>query len=80
MEKMERDKMSDSRKVRKQVKDLGMAAFVKLHGFDLYKREGKQFVFVIDPSQDEEFEKTKVDYINGPFHKFDSEIMALKSL
>ena len=67
-------------KIKKVVKDLGMAAYLKLHGFDLHRKEGRHFAFTIVEEQDDEFEKTKVDYINGPFHKFDSEIMGLKAL
>lgn len=70
--------MANQKKV--SVKDLGMAAYLKLHGFDLYKKEGRLFCFLIEHEQDDEFERTKVEYINGPFHKFDAQIMALKAL
>lgn len=74
------DEKNETNLVLKGVKDLGMAAYLKLHGFDLYMKQGRTFLFQIKPTQSEEFERTKVEYINGPFHKFDSEIMALKSL
>lgn len=73
--------MADGKRTKKiQVKDLGMAAYLKLQGYDVHRRESRGFSFMIDPAEEEEFEALKVEYINGPFHKFDAEIMALKSL
>ena len=72
--------MSDNGKKKVVVKDLGMAAYIKLQGYNLYRREGRGFSFLIEDGQTEEIEALKAEYINGPFHKFDSEILALKSL
>ena len=62
------------------VKDLGMAAFMKMKGYKLLKRRGKEFDFAIDESEQEEFEKAQIEYVNSSFVEFDSQIMNLKKL
>ncbi len=62
------------------VKDLGMAAFMKMKGYKLLKRRGKEFDFAINESEQEEFEKDQIEYVNSSFAEFDAQIMNLKKL
>lgn len=68
------------RKVTVAVKDLGMAAYLKMKGYDLHERHKKEFYFIIHEAEREEFKRQQVEYVNSAFCKFDSEIMALKKL
>jgi hypothetical protein len=62
------------------VKDLGMAAYLKMIGFKLSARRGREFDFVVRESEQDEFNSKKVEYLNSQFSAFDSEIMNLKKL
>lgn len=62
------------------VKDLGMAAFMKMKGYKLLKRRGREFDFEICESEQEEFEKAQIEYVNSSFAEFDSQLMNLKKL
>ena len=73
-------KKDDDAKKKVGIKDLGMAAFMKCQGWNLYRKEGRNFVFLIEPEEEEAFSADRVTYINGPFAKFDAAIMQLKAL
>lgn len=66
--------------IRKKVEDLGVAAFLKMHGFKIAGRKGKDFYFDIKWEEEKEFHSHQIEYANSPFHAFDHEIMALKKL
>lgn len=72
--------MEEGRKVVGTAKDLGMAAYLKMRGYKLLRRRGKEFDFTIKESEQERFEEEKVDYVNSAFATFDSELMHLKKL
>lgn len=67
-------------KVRKNVSDLGQAAFVKMHGFKCAGRRGRIFAFDIDKSQESEMDSLLLEYINSSMISFDNELMALKKM
>ena len=73
-----------SKKARRSVSDLGMAAYVKLHGFKCLGRKGRNFYFEVDedsPRHNEmSFDHLTVEYVNSPMHEFDSAIMSLKKM
>ena len=62
------------------IKDLGMAAYLKMIGFRLAARRGREFDFRIKESEQEEFNHKKIEYLNSEFSAFDSEIMNMKKL
>jgi len=62
------------------VKDLGMAAYLKMKGYKLLNRRGREFDFVINESEQDEFKRAQVEYVNSSFAEFDAEIMNLKKL
>ena len=67
-------------KVIKEIDDLGIAAYVVLHGFKLVGRKGKVFYFDIYKREEDDFHQTLFDYVNSECQKFDSELMALKRM
>jgi len=69
-----------SNKISKSVSDLAMAAYIKMHGFKCIGRKGRNFFFELSEDDTNQFEQLKLEYINSPFHSFDSEIMALKKI
>ena len=62
------------------VKDLGMAAYMRMQGFRLKSRRGKEFQFFVPANEQEAFQNAQIEYVNSPFAAFDSEIMNLKKL
>ena len=74
--------MSDNteRKIRKSVEDLGVAAYLRMHGFKVIGRKGKAVYFEINESEENEFNRDSFEYVNSPFHDFDSHIKSLKKI
>lgn len=70
----------NSKKVKKQISDLGMAAYIKIHGFRCVGRKGKNYYFEADEKDCDQFDQLTVDYINSPMHDFDSALMSLKKI
>lgn len=68
------------KKISRAVTDLAMAAYVKMHGFKCIGRKNKNFYFEMAPEDTNQFEQLRLDYVNGPYLQFDSEIMALKKI
>jgi len=66
--------------LRKPVSDLGMAAFVKMHGFKCAGRKGRNFYFEVNASDLDKFEQLCLEYVNSPYHDFDACIMAMKKV
>lgn len=67
-------------KVRKNIDDLGVAAYLRMHGYKVIGRKGKSVYFEIDETESDEFNRRSFDYVNSPFHEFDSHIMSLKKI
>lgn len=67
-------------KVSRTAGDLAMGAYCKMHGFKCIGRRGRNFYFEMNEEDVKQFEQLKLDYINSPYHDFDSEIMALKKI
>lgn len=65
---------------RKFLADLGMAAYVKIHGFKCVGRKGKNFYFEVSEEDNNEFERLCIEYLNSAMHEFDSALMSLKKM
>lgn len=70
----------NANKVRKSTEDLGVAAYLRMHGFKVCGRKGKIFYFDIMSEEEEAFNEAVFEYPNSPYHDFDANIMALKKL
>lgn len=64
----------------KQIRDIGIAAYLVMHDYKLSDKQEKNFIFVIEPSENKKFEDLKISYLSSEFHHFDSCIMSLKKL
>jgi hypothetical protein len=64
----------------KEIRDIGIAAYLVMHEFKLHDKKEKNFIFSIDPNDQKKFEDLKISYLSSEFHHFDSCIMSLKKL
>ena len=72
--------MEKKARIRKSVSDLGVSAYIKMHGFKCVGRKNRNFYFEIEENQANEFDQLTFDYSNSPMHDFDSCLMSLKKL
>lgn len=66
--------------MRKHVDDLGAAAYLRMLGFNVVGRRGRNFYFEFDESEEKEFNKLCFEYLNSSFHQFDAYLMSLKKM
>ena len=64
----------------KEIRDIGIAAYLVMHEFKLHDKRDKSFIFSINPAENKKFEDLKISYLSSEFHHFDSCIMSLKKL
>lgn len=68
------------RKIRKQIDDMGVAAYLKMQGFKVVGRKGKNFFFDLPPEDEPEFDEKTFEFVNSVFHNYDANLMALKKM
>ena len=66
--------------MRKSVSDLGVAAYLRMHGFKVIGRKNKTIWFEIKEDESSDFERLSFEYVNGPYHDFDANLMLLKKM
>ena len=66
--------------VRKYIDDLGAAAYIMMHKYEVIGKRGKSYCFEIDEAEMDEINKLYRKYLNSEFHRFDSCIMSLKKV
>ena len=64
----------------KKVSDIGIAAYLMMHGYKVVGREGKIIYFNIKDDEEQEFDTLSFEYLSSQFHHFDNNIMALKKM
>lgn len=64
--------------VGRPVSDLGIGAYVMLHGYKVLGRKGKVIFFEVAEKDDKEFVRLQIEYLGGTFHQFDAYLMGLK--
>lgn len=62
------------------VSDLGAGAYLIMHGFDMIGREGKNILFSVPESDQNDFEEKQLEYISSVYRNFDSCIMSIKRI
>lgn len=67
-------------KTQKSVSDLGAAAYILMHNYQVIGRQGRDIYFSVTPEQAEKFDDLTLDYLSSEFHRFDSCIMSLKKV
>lgn len=66
--------------VRKCITDLGIAAFVSMHGFKFCGRKGKNIFFDVKENDINDFDKLCFEYFSSACAVFDDHLMKLKKL
>lgn len=66
--------------ISKCVNDLGVAAYVSMHSYDLLGRKDRSFCFKVDKEKEQEFEQLKFAYLFSEYHYFDHCLMGLKKV
>lgn len=64
----------------KNIRDIGIAAYLVMHDYKLCDKQEKNFIFSIEQNENKKFEDLKISYLSSEFHHFDSCIMSLKKL
>lgn len=58
--------------IQKSVNDLGIAAYLMMHGYKVVGRRNRTVFFEIGESETKEFDILGFEYLSSPFHQFDS--------
>ena len=66
--------------MRKSVSDLGIGAYLMMHGHKAIGRRGKNVFFETTDKEAEEFDKLTMEYLRSQFNQFDSYLIALKKV
>lgn len=66
--------------VQKSVNDLGIAAYLMMHGYKVIGRRNRSVYFEIKESEAVEFDGLGFEYLSSPYHQFDSNLMAIKKI
>ena len=67
-------------KASRHVTDLGIAAYVLMHGFKVVGKQGRSVYFEMDESEVDSFERLSLDYLSSDYHRFDSCLMSIKKI
>jgi hypothetical protein len=71
--------MTDTEKqVRKQISDLGIAAWLNMHGYKFVGKKGRTVYFDIKETEVKEFEKLYFEYFDSLCSKFDMCLLNIK--
>lgn len=66
--------------VQKAVNDLGIAAYLLMHGYKVVGRKNRVVFFEVKEAEIQEFDALSFDYLSSPYHQFDSCLMSLKKI
>lgn len=69
-----------SEKMLKVIDDIGIAAYILMHGHQCKYKNGKKIYFEINKEDEAEFDKLSFEYLSSPFYSFDSNIMILRKI
>jgi len=66
--------------MRSPIDDMGVAAYLRMHGFKIVGKKGRNYYFEYPIREENEFKRCTFEYVNSPYHDFDSHLMAIKKL
>lgn len=66
--------------IQRAVNDLGIAAYLMMHGYKVVGRKNRTVFFEVKELEIQEFDALSFDYLSSPFHQFDSCLMSLKKI
>lgn len=73
-------KITNELSIQKSVNDLGIAAYLMMHGYKVTGRRNRTVYFEINEIEVQEFETLSFQYLSSPYHQFDSCLMSLKKI
>jgi len=65
-------------KIYRHITDLGIAAYLVMHGYDVAGKRGKAIYFSVENEELDKFERLTMEYLSSSFHRFDACLMSLK--
>lgn len=66
--------------VQRSVNDLGIAAYLMMHGYKVVGRKNRTVFFEVKEAEIQEFDALSFEYLSSPYHQFDSCLMSLKKI
>lgn len=67
--------------IHKCITDLGAAAYLMMHKFNVVGRKAKAIYFEVNNEKEsKEFDSLALQYLTSEFHRFDSCLMSLKKI
>jgi hypothetical protein len=66
--------------VSRSVNDLGIAAYLMMHGYKVVGRKNRTVFFEVKETEVQEFDALSFEYLSSPYHQFDSCLMSLKKI
>ena len=73
-------KLDESLLIQKPINDLGIAAYMMMHGYEIIGRHNRTVYFQTDESEEQNFNKLSFEYLSSSYHDFDSCLMSLKKV
>lgn len=74
------DEEIDENNVHVRISDLGMSAYLLMHGFTCMGKQGRDVIFEVEKTGLRELETRKRAYLTSEFHRFDACLMSLKKM
>lgn len=66
--------------MKKSVHDLGIAAYLMMHGFNVIGRKSRTIYFEVEDKDLGEFDRLSFEYLSGTHRQFDTSLMSLKKI
>jgi hypothetical protein len=66
--------------MKKSVQDLGIAAYLMMHGFNVIGRKSRTIYFEVEEKDLGEFDRLSFEYLSGTHRQFDTSLMSLKKI
>lgn len=62
------------------VHDLGCSAFLRMRGYEVVQKRGRDFDFRVLESEQDEFVQLQIEFTNSVFQEYDNCLMSLKKM
>jgi hypothetical protein len=73
--------------ITKSVSDLGVAAYLLMHGYEVSGKKGRTVFFIVESDTEDgleedtkKFDKLTMEYLSSTYHRFDACLMSLKKI
>lgn len=73
-------KITNELSIQKSVNDLGIAAYLMMHGYKVTGRRNRTIFFESKDNEVLDIDSLSFEYLSSPYHQFDSCLMSLKKI